>query len=193
MMPFSLFLALKYLKPKRSFISVVTTISVIGVALGVAILVIVLSVMNGFDNMWRSKILSFKPHLTVTGRYGAEIENEEKLCVGIEKIPWVKGVAPCVQTIALMRRSGEESGAMAPIVLGIDPARAGSVSQVPRRIAVGEFDLDGDKVVVGVDIAMQMQLRIGDKVLIYSPMNVASEDEFYLPEELEVTGYSTWE
>jgi len=55
MLPFPLYLALKYLRPKRSFLSVVTLISVLGVLLGVAILVIVLSVMTGFDIMWRER------------------------------------------------------------------------------------------------------------------------------------------
>ena len=76
-LPFSLFLALKYLKPKRTFLSVVTVISILGVMLGVAVLIIVLSVMSGFDEMWRDKILSFNAHITVTG-YGI-IQNEEEL------------------------------------------------------------------------------------------------------------------
>ena len=54
-LPFSLFLALKYLKPKRTFISVISVISMIGVVLGVAVLVIVIAVMTGFDDMWREK------------------------------------------------------------------------------------------------------------------------------------------
>lgn len=64
-LPFSLFLALKYLKPKRTFLSVVTVLSVMGVLIGVAVLIIVLSVMTGFDEMWRDKILDFNAHITV--------------------------------------------------------------------------------------------------------------------------------
>jgi len=60
---FSLFLAFKYLKPKRSFLSVVTLLSLLGVTLGVAVLIIVLSVMTGFDETWRDKILSFNAHV----------------------------------------------------------------------------------------------------------------------------------
>ena len=96
MFPFSLFLAFKYLKPKRSFISVVTLFSVLGVLLGVSILVIVLSVMTGFDNMWRTKILSFKPHLTVVSRYGT-IEDEELLCEKIAAVKGVTGVAASIE------------------------------------------------------------------------------------------------
>ena len=103
MLPFSLFLALKYLRPKRSFVSVVTLISVLGVLLGVAILVIVLSVMTGFDEMWREKILSFKPHLTVVGR-GGYITSPEFLCSKIEKLPGVTGVSPSVETRVLIQK-----------------------------------------------------------------------------------------
>ena len=116
MMPFSLFLALKYMRPKRSFVSVVTLISVVGVLLGVSILVIVLSVMTGFDEMWRDKILSFKPHLTVVSNYGA-IDDSEEMCRQIESVEGVTGVAPVIMTRALIKSEGRVS---APVVVGID-------------------------------------------------------------------------
>ena len=87
-MPFALFLALKYLKPKRSFTSVVTVISVLGVVLGVAIILIVRAVMTGFGDMWREKILSFKPHVTIQAQQDA-ILHEDKLCRKIEAVPGV--------------------------------------------------------------------------------------------------------
>lgn len=184
MLPFSLFLALRYLRARRSFISVVTLISVIGVLLGVAILVIVLSVMTGFDNMWREKILSFKPHIMVQGRQGT-IEEPELLCRAIEKIPGVVGVAPSVETRVLMQCEGRTA---APIVVGIDPARAASVSRVARSVTVGRFDISDRNAVIGIDLAMALGVGVGSKVLVYSPRNVVNRDELYLPEELTVTG-----
>jgi lipoprotein-releasing system permease protein len=184
MLPFSLFLALKYLKPKRSFLSVVTAISIIGVLLGVAILVIVLSVMTGFDNMWREKILSFKPHLSVTGEAGP-VRDEEALCQAIEAVPGVTGAAPVVQTLVLMQHNGV---AVAPIVVGIPPERAGRVTHVPRSMRSGTFALDEHQTVVGVDLAERQGLRVGDKVLVYSARNVTTQDEMYLPEELTISG-----
>jgi lipoprotein-releasing system permease protein len=184
MLPFSLFLALKYLRPKRSFISVVTAISVTGVLLGVAILVIVLSVMTGFDNMWRDKILSFKPHLAVTSRAGP-VRDEDALCRAVEAVPGVTGAAPVIQTLVLMQREGV---AMAPIVVGVPPDRAGRVSRVPRSVRSGRFDIEGRNTVVGIDLAERMGAKVGDKVLVYSPRNVMSQDELYLPEELTVSG-----
>ncbi len=183
MLPFPLFLALKYLKPKRSFLSIVTVFSVLGVLLGVAILVIVLSVMTGFDNMWREKILSFKPHLTVTGRYGP-IEDVEKLSTMVEQVPGVTGVAGSVETRVMLQAHDRVA---APILLGLDPTRAADVSRIPEHM-YGRFDIDGDYVVVGVDLAMRLGIRIGDTVLVHSPRSVMSREELYLPEELEVTG-----
>lgn len=183
-MPFSLFLALKYLKPKRSFISVVTAISVIGVMLGVAILVIVLSVMTGFDNMWREKILSFKPHLTVSKAYGV-VEDDEEVCRKLEEIKGIVAAAPTVETLVLMQH---DNHAAAPIVVGVAPERAGLVSRISEHIQAGSLRVDGNNTVVGLDLAARMGLSIGSAVLVYSPMNVMSKDEMYLPEELVVAG-----
>lgn len=185
MLPFSLFLALKYLRPKRSFVSVVTLISVVGVLLGVAILVIVQAVMTGFDNMWREKILSFKPHMTIVGRYGGAIEDEEAVCRSVETLPGITGVAPSVETRVMLKHGDRMA---APVVIGIDPARAGKVSRVPSNIVAGTFDLDGDTIVLGRDLAYQLDLRVGTKVLVYSPKSVGARDEMYLPEELTVSG-----
>ncbi|MEI6150079.1 MAG: ABC transporter permease, partial [bacterium] len=104
MMPFSLFLALKYLKPKRTYFSVVTIISVLGVLLGVAVLIIVLSVMSGFDDMWRSKILGFNAHLTVSAHGG--IQEEGGLMDRLEKVHGISGVAPSVEGPVVIQHAG---------------------------------------------------------------------------------------
>src|SRR3974377_2422220 len=67
-LPFELLLALRYLRPKRTFVSVITLISIVGVMLGVAVLIIVISVMSGFDRQLRDRILGFNPHLKVFER-----------------------------------------------------------------------------------------------------------------------------
>jgi lipoprotein-releasing system permease protein len=184
MVPFSLFLALKYLRPKRSFVSVVTLISVLGVLLGVAILVIVLSVMTGFDNMWRDKILSFKPHLTVVGRHGY-IDDVDLLCERIDGVQGVTGVSPSVETRVLIQHAGRTA---APIVVGVDALRAHGVSKVPQSIKFGVFDVDDRNAVIGLDLADMLGLSLGDTFLVYSPRNVTQADELYLPEELTVAG-----
>ena len=66
-LPFELFLGLRYLKPKRSFVSVITLISLVGVTLGVWVLIVVIAVMSGFDRELRDKLMSMHAHVTVTG------------------------------------------------------------------------------------------------------------------------------
>ena len=66
-LPFELLLALRYLRPKRTFVSIITLISVLGVTLGVAVLIIVISVMSGFDHDLKEKVFGFQSHLMISG------------------------------------------------------------------------------------------------------------------------------
>jgi lipoprotein-releasing system permease protein len=182
-MSFSLFLALKYLKPKRSFTSVVTVISVLGVVLGVAVIIIVRAVMTGFGDMWREKILAFKPHVTITAQQGV-IMREEKLCRTIEAVPGVTAVSPSVEMRVLVDHNRHIS---APIFVGVQPERAQRMLQLTNMVA-GTFDLTGDAALVGLDLAAELDVSVGDEILVYSPMNLVTPDEVYFPEKLEVRG-----
>ncbi|HPK37540.1 MAG TPA: ABC transporter permease, partial [Kiritimatiellia bacterium] len=183
-MPFSLFLALKYLKPKRSFTSVVTLISVIGVVLGVAIIIIVRAVMTGFGDMWKEKILDFKPHITILSRNGGVIEGEGEICRRLEQVPGVTAVSPGLETRVLVEHRRR---VVAPLLIGTDPARAQHVMKLDR-LAAGAFELEGDAVVLGIDLAAELGIRVGEDLLVYSPMNLVSRDELFFPERLTVTG-----
>lgn len=185
-MTFSLFLALKYLKPKRSVTSVVTFVSVLGVVLGVAIIIIVRAVMTGFGDLWREKILDFKPHITITGGHGASriIENEQWLCERLDQIPGVKTSVPGVEMRVLVEYNRR---VLAPLIIGTDPVR-GQRNMKMGSMTSGKFDLEGDAVVIGVDLAISLGLMVGDDLMVYSPMNLVSKDEVYFPERLKVTG-----
>jgi lipoprotein-releasing system permease protein len=183
MLPFSLFLALKYLKPKRTYFSVVTIISVLGVLLGVAVLIIVLSVMTGFDDMWREKILGFNAHLTVTTQGGMTEENE--IIADLSRIQGVAGVAPSTEGQVVVQH-GERM--FTPVLRGIDPVREAAVSQIPGSVIQGKFSVNGRDVVIGADLARRMGLGVGDKLLINSPRSFVSHDEITLPEEFRVAG-----
>lgn len=183
MLPFSLFLALKYLKPKRTYFSVVTIISVLGVLLGVAVLIIVLSVMTGFDDMWREKILGFNAHLTLSGRGG--IQGEQELMLGIGRLPGVAGVAPSTEGQVVVQHGDRM---FTPMLRGIDPVREGKVSQIPGSVVQGSFSVRRNDVVVGTDLARRLGLSVGDRLLINSPRNFVSRDEITLPEEFRVAG-----
>jgi lipoprotein-releasing system permease protein len=182
-LPFSLFLALKYLKPKRTYFSVVTIISILGVLLGVAVLIIVLSVMSGFDEMWREKILAFNAHLTVTAAGG--IENDEDLARRIEAVKGVTAAAPSIEGPVVVQCHGR---IFTPLLRGVSPERERAVSQIPQHMVAGQFALQGDQAVIGQDLARRVGAGVGDKLLVSSPRNFTSKDEITLPEELTVAG-----
>src|SRR5208337_2927055 len=104
-LPFELLLALRYLRPKRTFVSIITLISVVGVALGVAVLIIVISVMSGFDHDLREKILGFNAHLTVS-RAGEPMANYAAVADRIVTNPNVRGVSPFVFGPVLVETEG---------------------------------------------------------------------------------------
>lgn len=183
--PFSLFLALKYLKPKRSYFSIVTLLSLLGVLLGVAVLIIVLSVMTGFDDMWKEKILGFNAHVTVGGE-GSLVRNAEELLGPIERVPGVKAAAPYIQGPVMIRHKDRVYTAL---LRGVDPALEKTVSQIPASLIAGRFPSQRGEVTVGSDLARAMgDIQVGDTLLVNSPASFLSGDEIRLPEELTVTG-----
>jgi lipoprotein-releasing system permease protein len=171
------------MRPKRTFISVVTVISVIGVMLGVAVLVIVLSVMSGFDDMWREKILSFNAHITVQDM--EVMEDPDPILEAIVDIPGVTGAAPYVQGLVFIVK---DDRVFTPLARGFDPQYEKSVSRVPEHMIRGEYNVEDGGALLGVDLARQMGVRVGDKLLVYSPQNFNTSDEIYLPEELTLNG-----
>jgi lipoprotein-releasing system permease protein len=169
-LPFELLLALRYLRPKRTFVSVITLISVIGVMLGVAVLIIVISVMSGFDRQLREKLLGFNAHLRVI-QPGELLSNREEVMARIMANPRVKGVAPFVQGKVMIETQPPVGGSLvdAPVVRGVDPQREGGVSELPRSVKEGAFDLRGNGLVVGRELASNLGLRVGDRVEVLSP------------------------
>ena len=170
-LPFELVLALRYLRPKRTFVSVITLISILGVTLGVAVLIIVIAVMSGFDQQLRDKILGFNTHLKVFGQ-NRSVGNYAGLASAVRSNAAVRGVAPFVMGKVLLEtqpRPGEQSAVDAPYVRGVDPASESSVSVLPKSIVRGAFDLEGRSVILGSQMARHLGLRPGDRVAIYSP------------------------
>ncbi|MEI8241718.1 MAG: ABC transporter permease [bacterium] len=182
-MPFALFLALKYLKPKRSVTSAVTVFSVLGVVLGVAIVIIVRAVMTGFGDMWREKILAFKPHVTIQAQQGW-LDREEALCRRLEALPGVVAASPGIETRVLAEYHRR---ILAPIVIGVDPERAGRMLQATNLVE-GSLDLSRDGVVLGIDMARSLGVMVGDSILLHSPMNLIHTNQVRFPEELTVRG-----
>ena len=183
-MPFPVFLALKYLKPKRSVASAITCVSVLGVMLGVAAVIIVRSVMTGFGDIWEEKILDFKPHVSLVPRAGATIKGEDALAEAIRQIDGVSSVTPEIDTRVLLSYKGR---VLAPVILGIDGDAFTRAYRTGAPLA-GSFDLDGDTLVIGRHVARQLGVTVGDEVTVYSPKTLASRDEVFLPVKWRVGG-----
>jgi len=199
---FSLFLALRFLKPKRTFLSIITLISILGITLGVMVLILVLSVMTGFEREMERKVVGFDAHVIVSGL--APIDNWEDIQKEAAKDPHVAASAPFVQGPVLVKF---QNRTMAPKIRAIDPDEEDKVTEISKFIIDGKLDLDGDKTVLGSELAHILGAGVGDKITVYSPGKidqmlkaldqmdqakdknaVASLKEAILPRELEVTG-----
>ncbi len=169
-LPFELFLALRYLRPKRTFVSVITLISVIGVMLGVAVLIVVISVMTGFDRQLRDKILGLKPHLRIF-KYEDSLTNYQALARIVASNRQVQTVAPLIfgPVLAETQPVTGKSEALAPLLQGIDPAFVTNFSAVATSIISGELDLEGDSILIGVEMERDHNLHVGDRLAIYGP------------------------
>src|SRR2546421_5176733 len=139
-LPFELFLALRYLRPKRTFVSVITLISIIGVMLGVAVLIIVISVMTGFDRQLRDRILGFKAHLTI--QKDGPMAEYSAVMAQISSEAHVRTVAPYVIGQVLVKTEPAEGSprTAAPYVRGIQ-AKLEAGSMLLTNIIEGTNDL----------------------------------------------------
>jgi lipoprotein-releasing system permease protein len=172
-LPFEVFLALRYLRPKRTFVSVITLISVLGVMLGVAVLLIVISVMSGFDRQLRDRILGFNAHLTVF-EPGNTLTNYDQLAKAVATNAHVRGVMPYVRSQVLLKTqpSVGKPQIIAPLVRGSDPAAEGSVSVLPTNVRIGSFNLNGRSLLIGTELSRSLQISVGDHVAIYSANDI---------------------
>jgi lipoprotein-releasing system permease protein len=204
-LPFELLLALRYLRPKRTFVSIITLISILGVALGVAVLIIVISVMSGFDHDLRGKILGFNAHLKIFARdksgMAGTMGNYAQVIKLVASNKNVRGAAPFVLGQVLVETEPANTNTQAaltaaPWLRGADVNAESSVSVLPKSITSGTFDLSGRSVVVGRDFADSMDLAVGDRLSISSPNDLKKMRanygkpgaEMILPDDYTVTG-----
>ncbi|MEJ5238201.1 FtsX-like permease family protein [Limisphaera sp. VF-2] len=196
-LPFELLLALRYLRPKRSFVSVITLISVLGVTLGVAVLIIVISVMSGFDHDLRERVFGFNAHLKVLRRDGA-MPDWQSVLAQVQTNPLVQGAAPFVlgQVLVETQPPFGQPRVFAPVVRGCAPELEPRVSALPRSVVSGGFQLGPRDLLVGTVFAENMGLAVGDRVTLYSWQELRrlkesherQQPEAILPEEYTVRG-----
>lgn len=201
-MGLSTFLALKYIKPKRSVASVITCVSILGVMLGVAVVIIVRSVMTGFGDCWREKILSFKPHVTIqaetTDGLAMPLTDDEAVADRLRAVSGITCVNPEVGTRVMLsnaptqRRRRKmhpqavrtEERVQAPILLGLGGDDFAKAYDIGEPYA-GTFDLEPGGIVLGYELARYLGVRVGSAVSVCAPPR---SDEVFLPREWKVTG-----
>jgi lipoprotein-releasing system permease protein len=154
------------LKNKNNFISFISLTSIIGVALGVMALIVVLSVMNGFQSELKERILSVASHLEIT-KPGSEIKNWKNIQFLIEHQDGVRATAPFVHGQVMLAAGKHNRGV---IVRGIDPNKESSVSDLNLKMKEGLYSLEANQfdILIGVDIARYLGLSVGNKVTVIS-------------------------
>jgi lipoprotein-releasing system permease protein len=172
--PYELILGWRYTRAGRAtrrngFISFISGVSMLGIALGVAALIIVLSVMNGFQKEVRDRMLGVVSHIEIFAQGGAALPDLERTLREVRSNPQVLGAAPFIATQALLARGEDMKGA---IVRGIDPALEPDVTDLAvelkksslARLIAGDFG-----VVLGGELARSLGVRLGDKVTLVAP------------------------
>jgi lipoprotein-releasing system permease protein len=167
--PFERMVALRYLRPRRKegFISVIAGFSLLGIALGVATLIIVMSVMNGFRQELLDRILGLNGHLGISAAAGP-LSDFDAAAAAVRAIPGVAQVTPIIEGQVLASADGRTSGA---VVRGIRPADFRARALLESHIVAGNLDdfKGDDTVVVGDRLAERLGITVGDKITLLSP------------------------
>lgn len=161
-------IAKRYIWSKRRhpFVGVISTISVIGICVGVAALIVVLAVMNGFDQDLRDRIIGMRAHLVVE-KEGAFPEHAQ-LVDKLRKVPVVKGAAPFVEGQAILQRPDWATGIL---VRGIDPAAEGSVSRFAAYLKQGALSDRAGGIALGTELARRAGVTLGTQLALISPVS----------------------
>jgi len=191
------FLAWRYLQPKRNAVSVITCISVMGVALGVAVLIVVIAVMAGFTDEFKAKLLETTAHLQIYDYARGYLEEPDRVLAATRQLGLQ--AAPVVQQSALLQHEGRF---LPKTVIGLDPERDTMGIDVAGAVRFGHFSLAPGEVLVSDLLADELGVGVGDRLLIHAPAKLArmvkvgrdgriEASDFsrvYLPGEYRVTG-----
>ncbi|MDE1900318.1 MAG: lipoprotein-releasing ABC transporter permease subunit [Alphaproteobacteria bacterium] len=168
--PFERLVAMRYLRARRQegFISVITWFSLIGIALGVATLIVVMSVMNGFRQDLFSRVIGLNGHMNVYAEQGV-LTGYQPLLEQIRKEPDIVSAAPIVEAQALVSHNGAASGVF---VRGMPPEALRGRAAIAGHIAYGSLDdFHGDGIAIGIRMAQRLGLNIGDTLTLISPVS----------------------
>ncbi len=168
--PLELFIGLRYTRAKRRnhFISFISLTSMLGIALGITALITVLSVMNGFQQELRGRILAMTAHATIS-RWSGPLENWRAVREQVLQNPEVQGGAPFIRGEAMLNNASLVSGAL---IQGILPDEEQQVSDIGSKMVQGSLDdlrPGGFGIILGKELANALGLMVGDKVTVITP------------------------
>lgn len=169
-LPFELFVGMRYTRAKRRnhFISFISLTSMVGIGLGVAALIVVLSVMNGFQEELRSRILGVASHLQITGANNV-LSDWSAVSAKVQTANHVTGSAPYIMAQGMLSNGQAVQGA---IVRGVLPSVEGKVSDLADHMRAGHLaDLKAGEfgIVLGTELAQSLGVILGDKVVLMAP------------------------
>jgi lipoprotein-releasing system permease protein len=161
------FIGFRYLRasPRRGFVSLIAGIAIAGLALGVAVLIVVLSVMNGFEEVLRTRILSLTAHATISGIDG-RIANWRADISKLQSFPGINGVAPYIEEQGLLIHGDKSSGVQ---LRGITPAAEAHVVDLGPHLLSGRLSdlVPGSyRVILGKALAEELGVKVGDRVVL---------------------------
>ncbi|MFZ4651302.1 MAG: lipoprotein-releasing ABC transporter permease subunit [Rubrivivax sp.] len=154
---------------RNGFISFISGVSILGIGLGVAALIIVLSVMNGFQKEVRDRMLSVIPHVEVFGAGGEALADWQALARAVSAHPQVRGVSPFVSAQVLVSRGETMRGAL---VRGISPPQEATVTDLAARLqgtTLARLQPGQWQIVLGIELARALGVQAGDKVTLVAP------------------------
>lgn len=176
--PLPIYIGLRYVRTRRRgfFVSFISWVSMLGVCLGVAALIVILSVMNGFEAELRDRLLNLSSHATLSGST-QQLSNWRQLSEAARQVPGVVGVAPYLELQGMVGRVGTLSSAK---VRGVLPDAEPQVSDVDAHMVSGKLNtlVAGKQfVLLGSGLAWQLQAQVGDQITVLIPETVAGTTE----------------
>ena len=167
-MRFEWFVTRRYLKskPKRKFISIITFISMAGVALGVMTLIIVLGVMGGFSAFLLERIIGVESHLLVREKPGQALEDYRQIILKLEEVEHVLAVSPVTTNLVMLEREGRTVSA---VLKGIDLSREKKVTDLEDFLEAGSLDLREGRIFMGGELARSLGAGLGDRITVIVP------------------------
>ncbi|MBI5890415.1 MAG: lipoprotein-releasing ABC transporter permease subunit [Nitrosomonadales bacterium] len=169
MQPYELFIGLRYTRAKRrnNFISLISFIAIVGTALGVMTLIVVLSVMNGFQKEIRARMLGITPHLQVIG--DGQLDDWKTVLKTVEAHPGMRAAAPYVSGQGMVSLGESVEGVMVRGILPDGEQKLIAIGDKMKKGALGDLRAGEFGIVLGVDLARSMGAHVGDSVLLITP------------------------